>query len=435
MSRFVAEVFANEYLPEGASEVNAIVTVTAGGDDSAVSDGAIAGVGMGGGAPAAEIVIVDTSGSMANPRSKLIAAQQATAAAVECIRDGVLFAVVAGSHEALTVYPPDGGLAVASSQTRREAAAAALRLEADGGTAIGTWLLRANQLFTRAPGRVCHAILLTDGENEHETDQQLEAALATCEGRFQCDCRGVGTDWVVSELRRVATRLLGTVDIIPDPGGLADDFRQMMETAMGKQTATVSLRVRTPQKARVAFVRQVAPTVQELTDRAVAVDAQTSDYPTGAWGDESRDYHVCIEVDPQAVGAEMLAGRVSLVEGDTVLQQANITAIWTDDRQLSTQINREVAHYTGQVELAECIQDGLQARERGDEATATFKLGRAVQLAEAGGNTDTMRLLTNVVEVDDARSGTVRLRRDVADADEMALDTRSTKTVRVRAEP
>jgi hypothetical protein len=103
MSRFVAEVFANEYLPEGASEVNAIVTVTAGGDDPAVSDGAVAGVGMGSGAPAAEIVIIDTSGSMADPRSKLNAAQQATAAAVECIRDGVLFAVVAGSHVALTV--------------------------------------------------------------------------------------------------------------------------------------------------------------------------------------------------------------------------------------------------------------------------------------------------------------------------------------------
>lgn len=439
MSCFAAEVFANEYLSEGASEVNAIVTVTASGEDPGGGDGAVADVGAGvaaaTGARAAEVVIIDTSGSMADPWPKLQAAQQATVAAVQCIRDGALFAVVAGSHIAQTVYPPDGGLAVASPQTRSEAVAAASRLKAEGGTAIGTWLVRAKELFARAPGCICHAILLTDGENEHETDEQLDAALATCLGRFQCDCRGVGTDWVVSELRRIATTLLGTVDIIPDPAAMPEDFRQMMETAMGKRTTTVSLRVRTPQRSRVAFVRQVAPAVQELTDRAIAVDAQTSDYPTGAWGDESRDYHVCIQVEPQAVGAEMLAGRVSLVEGDAVLQQANITAIWTDDQQLSTQINREVAHYTGQVELAECIQDGLQARERGDAATATFKLGRAVQLAEQGGNSDTMRLLANVVEVDDARSGTVRLRRDVADADEMALDTRSTKTVRVRPEP
>jgi len=40
-------------------------------------------------------------------------------------------------------------------------------------------------------------------------------------------------------------------------------------------------------------------------------------------------------------------------------------------------------------------------------------------------------LLEAVVEVDDAGTGTVRLRGDVADIDEMALDTRSTKTVRV----
>jgi hypothetical protein len=42
-----------------------------------------------------------------------------------------------------------------------------------------------------------------------------------------------------------------------------------------------------------------------------------------------------------------------------------------------------------------------------------------------------MRLLSAVVEIDDLVTGTVRLRREVADADEMTLDTRSTKTVRV----
>jgi hypothetical protein len=52
---------------------------------------------------------------------------------------------------------------------------------------------------------------------------------------FSCDCRGVGTDWEVAELRRISSALLGTVDIVPDPAGLAADFAAMMETAMGKQ--------------------------------------------------------------------------------------------------------------------------------------------------------------------------------------------------------
>ena len=48
-----------------------------------------------------------------------------------------------------------------------------------------------------------------------------------------------------------------------------------------------------------------------------------------------------------------------------------------------------VAHYTGQAELAEAIQEGLEARKQGDEDTATAKLGRAVALAHAAGNEDT----------------------------------------------
>ena len=281
------------------------------------------------------------------------------------------------------------------------------------------------------PGRSCHAILLTDGENQHESDEHLDGVLAELEGRFQCDCRGVGTDWRVSELRRIASALLGSVDIIAKPEDMAGDFRALMQTAMGKATGNVSLRLWTPQGASVAFVRQVAPTIEELTGRAVQVDARTADYPTSTWGLESRDYHVCINVHPGEIGDEMLAGRVSLVEGDETRAHALVKAIWTEDQQLSTHINREVAHYTGQAELAECIQEGLEARKEGDLATATFKLGRAVKLAAESGNDGTMKLLQAVVEVDDPATGTIRLRHDVATVDEMSLDTRSTITVRV----
>ena len=420
MSGFTLEAYQNEYLPPDSVEVNAIVTVSSAGAAGSVS------------APdAAEIVIVDTSGSMGVPRAKIQAARDATAVAIECIRDGIAFGVIAGTERATRIYPEEGGLAVASTETRAQAKQAARGLVSWGGTAIGSWLSLAHELFQTEPGRICHAILLTDGANEHESPEALDAALADCEGRFQCDCRGVGTDWVVSELRRVASTLLGTVDIIAEPAELAGDFRGMIESAMGKGTGNISLRLWTPQGATVGFVRQVAPTIEELTDRAVAVNPLTADYPTGTWGEESRDYHICVKVQPRTIGDEMLAGRVSLLEGDEVLGQALIKAIWTDDQQLSTRINREVAHYTGQAELAEVIQEGLEARKAGDDGTATFKLGRAVQLATETGNDGTLKLLNAVVDVEDAARGTVRLKRQVADADEMALDTRSTKTVRV----
>lgn len=421
MSRFTAQTYQNEYLPLDGSEVNAVITVTAsdGGETAASSPAA------------AEIVIVDTSGSMSAPRTKLRAAQQATAAAIDCIRDDVAFGVIGGKQKAYPIYPKSGALVPASAATRAEAKDAVGRVKARGGTAIGTWLALANQLFATEPDAIRHAILLTDGQNMHETGEALDRVLGACKGNFQCDCRGVGTDWKVEELRRIASVLLGTVDIIAEPSDMEADFRSMTERAMGKATGDVSLRLWTPQGAAVAFVKQVSPTIEDLTARATPVDAQTSDYPTGAWGDEARDYHLCIHVQPRPIGDEMLAARFSLVVDDEPASHALIKAIWTDDEQLSTRINREVAHYTGQAELAEVIQEGLEARKTGDEATATFKLGRAVQLATESHHDATMKLLEGVVEVQDPVAGTVRLKRAVADAEEMALDTRSTKTARV----
>ncbi len=422
MSSFAVDVYQNEYLPVDGSEVNAVVTVTnGGGGERAVTE-------------AAEIVIVDTSGSMDVPRVKLKAAREATSVAIDSIRDGVLFGVIAGEATARVVYPPGGMLAPASERTRAEAKATVAGLYAGGGTAIGSWLMLARTLFESAAGRLCHAILLTDGENRHESPEELEAALAACRGRFQCDCRGVGTDWRVDELRRIASALLGTVDIIADPADMAADFRAMIENAMGKATRSVSLRLWTPQGARVALVRQVAPTIEELAVRGIESGPLTVDYPTGSWGEESRDYHVCIEVQPHGIGDEMLAGRVMLFEGDSQLAQGLIKAIWTDDQRLSTQINREVAHYTGQAELAERIQEGLEARKAGDERMATSKLGEAVRIAIESGHHGTLKLLEAVVEVEDPATGTVRLRPEVSDADEMALDTRSTRTVRSGAD-
>ncbi len=421
MPMFTLECFQNEYLPQGAGEVNAVLTVTA-----AAAAGDVASVPS---APAAEVIIVDTSGSMKG--AKLAQARDATVAAIDCIRDGVYFGVIAGDHAAHLLYPPAGGLVKATALTRRAANDSVAHISASGGTAIGTWLSLASQLFAGAPGGVSHAILLTDGFDEHEEPEDLDRALAASTGVFQCDCRGVGVDWAVAELRKVATALLGTVDIVADPAGLTADFTALMQAAMGKQVGEVNLRLWSPQGSEIAFVKQVAPAVVDLTTTRVEVNPLSGDYATGAWGEESRDYHLAIKVHPGAVGDEMLAGRVTLMVGGEPSGQALVKAIWTDDMARSTKINREVAHYTGQAELADAIQAGLEARKSGDIDTATAKLGRAVQLAAAAGNTDTAELLAKVVDVEDASTGRVKLKTNVADADEMTLDTRSTKTKRV----
>ncbi|MEU3604192.1 VWA domain-containing protein [Streptomyces sp. NPDC035033] len=430
--QFSVDVYQNEYLPDGGRDVDAIVTVTATGGGTSGA----AGVPAGG--PAGVVIMVDRSGSMDYPPAKMAGARAATAAAIDTLRDGTSFAVVAGNHTALPLYPAHGRLAVAGARTRAEAKEALERLTADGGTAIGTWLRLAGALLDGEDLAIRHGVLLTDGRNEHEAPEALRAALDACAGRFTCDARGVGTDWEVKEVTGIAAALLGSADIVADPAGLAADFTAMMENVMGKGVADVALRLWTPVGAEVVFVKQVAPAVADLTGRRTDAGPRAGDYPTGSWGDESRDYHVRVRVPANAVGQEMLAARVSLVVPDPLggdarpVSQGLVRAVWTHDVAMTTAINPQVAHYTGQAELADAIQQGLDARKSGDQDGATAKLGRAVQLAAASGNADTAKLLSKVVDVVDAAAGTVRLKAKVAEADEMTLETRSTKTVRVK---
>jgi hypothetical protein len=421
---FQLEVFQNPYLPAGGDVVDAVVTVTASGTVAATAPSA------------AQILMLDCSGSMDNPGTKRAAARAATATAIDTLRDGVEFAVIAGRADATMAYPSATELRRASAETRAEAKRAVSRLMPHGGTAIGTWLVLANQLFARSQAEIRHGIMLTDGRDQHESRDQLTQRLRACEGRFVCDSRGVGHDWVADELRLVASTLLGTADGLEDPRELPAAFQAMTSAAMGKALADVALRIWTPAGSAIRFVKQAFPQVEDLTDRRTPVSARIGDYPTGAWGSESRDYHVSVSVSPGAVGEEMLAARVSLVTGSgtaaTALAQALVLANWTDDHALSTQINQRVAHYTGQAELSEAIQAGLAAREAGDVETATSKLGRAVQLAAESGHDDTAKLLARVVDVVDERTGTVRLKQRVSGVDAELASVRSVQTIRVK---
>ncbi len=431
MAEFTAEAFQNEFLPDGGTDVHAIVRFTA--RDTASGVAGATGAGSAGGADAAEIIIVDTSGSMGV--NGIRQGVYAAGAAIQEILDGTWFAVIAGNHVGSLVYPrsPVAAMVRMDARTRAEALAAIQLFRADGGTAMGTWLSAARAVFSTVPqaGRR-HAILLTDGANEHETPEQLSAAIAAATGVFQCDCRGVGDRWQVGEVRRIASALLGTVDLIPAPEHMAAEFAAMMRASMARGIANADLRVWAPQGAQVLFVRQVAPTLEELTARRAEVNALTGGYPTGAWSDESRDYHVAVRLPARSVGQEQLASRVQLVVGDQTVAQALVKATWSNDDALTTRIAPEVAAYTGRAELAAAIQDGLAAKAAGNDAEATSKLGRAVQLATQAGDDEMTSRLKKVVDIEDPEAGTVRLKKGVEKLDEMALDTASMKTSRVR---
>lgn len=421
---FTMDCFQNEYLPAGSDLMHAIVTVTAQGGATGVGEPPP-------GAPGerAELIIIDTSGSMSG--AKLREAKAATAAAIDNIPDGVPFGVVSGNHGAEVVFPTGPPLAASSSTTRKQAKKIVSGLQAGGGTAIGAWIHLAAEVLSAERG-IKHAMLLTDGRNESETDEVFRRVLDLARGQFQCDCRGVGADWEVAELRTVAEALAGTYDIVADPEGLTADFAAMLRDSMSRQVAEVGLSVWTPAGADIVYLKQMDPILLDLTASGTAVAPQTVRFATGSWGDEARDYHLCVRTPSGAVGDEMLAARVTVLVGEEVAAKALVRAVWTDDVAMSTRINRRVAEALGETELADLIQDGVDSHRQGDVARATEQLGRAVALATEAGNDEAVERLSALVEIEDAATGRVRPKGKVDEIDVMIAETRSTRTVRAR---
>jgi hypothetical protein len=419
MTAFNIQVSQNQYLAPGQRQVHAVVSVTASKQAGAARA-----------RPLVEALLIDCSQSMTGDR--ITHAKAALERTIDLLRDDAWLCIIAGTETARVAFP----LSQATPSNKRAAHAAVRDLQANGGTAMSTWLSLALEEFQKMPGAIHHALLLTDGKNEGEPDERLHKALARCEGQFQCDARGVGTGWTPDQLRLISGKLLGTVDIIPRPADIEADFWAVIASAMDKSVSDVRLRLWTPQGARVDFCNLAYPQKVDLTGRA-RVDPnnpQVRDYPTGSWGEEKRDYHLCLAVNPGKVGQRMCAGRVSLVtvEGgqETKHAEGMILGVWTEDEAQSAVIHPAVAHYTGQAELADAIRDGLKARAEGNVGRAEELLGRAVQLA-AQSNPETMKLLRAVVQVEDENKGTVKLLKNVRKEDEFALDTRSTKTARV----
>jgi hypothetical protein len=414
MTPFSIECSQNKFLPRGADEMRAVVTVTASGT----------GAGSSAQSERSELILVDCSGSMSG--KKLRSAKAATAAAIDCIPDGVYFGVIAGNHKAETAYPHEGPLAIASPGTREEAKAAVKTLESAGGTAMGAWIRLAAETLSDATG-IRHAILLTDGKNENEERSALDAALQFAEGKFQCDCRGVGANWVVAELRKVAGALVGSYDIVAEPEDLERDFSLMMRDALSKQVAEVVLRVSTPQGGEVIALKQMEPPL-DLTAARMEAAERTGDYGTGSWGDETREFFLSVRVSPAE--EEKLAARVTLLVGKEPAEHCKVLAAWTDDSAQSVPIDPRVAAATDEEELAEEIQGVVDSFRIGDVDSATNRAGRAAQMAHRSGNNDVIDRLSKLVDIEDAATGRVRLKKKVDALDVMIFETKSTRTSR-----
>ncbi|MFL4951128.1 vWA domain-containing protein [Streptomyces sp. MMS24-I31] len=410
-------------LAHDASRADALVTVRARPAGEAAPQ-----------APTAEILIMDRSLSMAG-RGKLDEAKRAMCAAIDTLRDGTHLGIVSGNHRAEVIFPPDGGLARVDAAARETAKARVVSQLAEGGTAIGQWLACADRLFATvsAPGSVRHAVLYTDGKDEHETPEQLGAVLAACTDRFVCDARGLGEDWNYAELLRITEALHGGAEAVVTISDLTEDFTRLMRQAQSIVVARVYLGLRLNERFRLDFVRQTRPVEAELTARQPH-DGETH-VPLGSWSpDEARQYQVSLRFEPASltVDENLRAARLTLhAEGaDGARGPCSETRSMVVRRRAAAGFgiprSPNLTRVENERELGMAMRACADAQQRGDGERADRELRIAVGLAEELRDTARLRLLRSVSVT--GPDGRLQVRRDASRGQMQRLGLESTRT-------
>ena len=302
---FTIEIDATRDLGADVFRAEALITVTAHPAGAAAPAAA-----------AVEVLIMDRSRSMMG-ENKIHEAHRAACAAIDALPDGVLLGIIAGNRTAEPVFPAAGGLAVIDAGTKAAAKRQVMSLRPEGGTEIGRWLAAANELFATGPaaGFVRHAVLYTDGKNEHETPAALDAALSACADRFVCDVRGVGGDWHYAELRHIAEMLHGDATAVLRIADLAEDFTRLMQRVQRLVVPRAYLRLQPRGSFRISSIAQTYPVRVDLTRHQQQAGDAAVDVPLGPWEQQTRRYQLSLQFDPATLPAEddVRAARVELL--------------------------------------------------------------------------------------------------------------------------
>ena len=303
------------------------------------------------------------------------AAKTAASAAIDQILDGTWFAVIAGTHLAYLAYPvrsrSGAGMVRMDAQPRYEAAAGgravpvrrrhgdghladagrtAVRLGPDAGPAA-----RDPADRRREPQRDARAADQPRSPPSPASSSATAAASASTGRSPRC----------AGSPRPCSARSTSS----PSPSQMAQVFADLMRTSMSRGVADAQLRVWAPQGAQV-HVRPPGLAHGRGPDQAPGRGEPADRWlPDRVRGRTSPATTTSASACPPRRSARSSWRRGSSSRSPaSVVAQGLVKAKWSDDDGLTTRINPEVAHYTGQTELAEAIQEGLAAKAAGDDA-------------------------------------------------------------------
>jgi hypothetical protein len=293
---FKIENFYNPNIALGSSRLDTILSVTS---SNGPANGTISGLKK------AIIFVIDESGSMGD-YSKMDMAKLAVRRSIGLLDDNSMFGVIAFSGSPRVIVD----LCTVSSASKAIADEKVKRLNASGGTIMSAALEEVPRMIEGRESMMIHVQFVTDGQNDMADHRNLERMLDLCEGKFQCDCWGIGTDWRPVELKNIANRLLGSADAVPDPERLEGHFKAALEKAMSKGVGDVRLRLQTPKVVKIATIKQVSPVIVDLSRLSKRIDEKNID----TYHVKGMKYPIMERINNGLMWPDAPKGRVDLME-------------------------------------------------------------------------------------------------------------------------
>ncbi|MBE9221525.1 VWA domain-containing protein [Cyanobacterium stanieri LEGE 03274] len=206
-------------------------------------------------------IILDHSGSMVGKPLENV--KQAAIALIEKLNQEDRVSVVGFNHQATVVVnsQPVADLETIKTQINQ--------LRADGGTAIDEGMkLGIQQINLGKENRVSQILLLTDGENEHGSNEKcLKLAKMSSEYNITLNAMGFGNNWNQKVLEAISDCANGTLTHIEFAEQAKDEFQKLLTRMESVGLTNAFLIMELGEDVRMAELKpmaQVAPETVEL---------------------------------------------------------------------------------------------------------------------------------------------------------------------------
>jgi Ca-activated chloride channel family protein len=220
-------------------------------------------------APLNLCLILDHSGSM-NGRP-LETVKQAAHRIVDSLSPGDRLSIVVFDHKAKVLVPNQ------VIENPAEVKIEINKLKASGGTAIDEGMrLGIEELAKAKKDTISQAFLLTDGENEHGSNERcLKLAQLAASYNLTLSTLGFGNHWNQDVLEQIADAAGGTLSYIQHPEEAVSEFSRLFSRIQSIGLTNAHLLLTLAPQVRLAELKPIAQVVPETVElSAVQVEQQ-----------------------------------------------------------------------------------------------------------------------------------------------------------------